>query len=354
MSGIIPTTTPRTQEENKNKVNFSSQHDTFQRSPHDKQNPYTMISRNLIRDESISPECRWFLIYLLSNAEGWVIRVPQIINHLKGRRNFGTKRIYKIVNEAIQAGYIQREFIYEKNLRRGCKYLVYENPTNSNNFSDVALYDVSASAAHKKYQEEKDILIRGKEILKEKEKPPLPPKGGEESASPPPKDFFASKEIPELVEYFISKLKELNPKMLEPDKKKWAREMDKLSRIDKRAVDEIKKMIDWAMNDSFWYKNILSPKKLRKQWDQLFLRMTEPKKVKEPDSQAVMTNKSLANEVLASMIKLNRYSEMKIYGSGVSIPHAKEFVKFDINPATFKLLLLKFLNLKEKIDGIRK
>jgi hypothetical protein len=40
-------------------------------------------------------------------------------------------------------------------------------------------------------------------------------------------------------------------------------------RIDKRPVAEIKEMIEWVQRDPFWWPNVLSPAKLRKQWDQL-------------------------------------------------------------------------------------
>lgn len=117
---------------------MSTLHETFSRCPHDKENPYTMISRDLIRDQTISPECRWLLIYLLSNKEGWNIHIRAIINHCKGM--MGRDKIYKIIKEAIAAGYILREEYFEnaeivkngkpivfKNLSR-FRYFVAESP----------------------------------------------------------------------------------------------------------------------------------------------------------------------------------------------------------------------------------
>jgi hypothetical protein len=99
---------------------------TIQRCPHDQQNPYTMIHNGLIRDGSISPDCRWLLIYLLSNSGNWVISVAQIINHLKP--HMAKQKVYNIVNEAIESGYMKRETIREGNRVKKIQYYVSETP----------------------------------------------------------------------------------------------------------------------------------------------------------------------------------------------------------------------------------
>jgi hypothetical protein len=98
------------------------QSNTFiQRCPHDKQNPYVMINRALIRDNSLSPECRWLLIYLLSNTDGWKIKVKQVVNHVKG--HIGRDRVYELFNEACDAGYMKREEGFGV-----CHYFISETP----------------------------------------------------------------------------------------------------------------------------------------------------------------------------------------------------------------------------------
>lgn len=99
---------------------------TIQRNPHDKENPYAQISRALIRDESISPDCRWLIIYLLSMKEGWRINAKQLIKHCKP--HMGRDRVYAILNEAIKAGYMKREEISIKGLMKTTYYLS-ESPT---------------------------------------------------------------------------------------------------------------------------------------------------------------------------------------------------------------------------------
>jgi hypothetical protein len=95
--------------------------DTIQRCPHDKENPYTMVSTALIRDASLSPECRWLLIYLLSNAPGWKIKVKQVAAHVKG--HIGRDRVRDLFNEACDAGYMRKEHVFGN-----YKYYISETP----------------------------------------------------------------------------------------------------------------------------------------------------------------------------------------------------------------------------------
>lgn len=238
--------------------------ETFQRCPHDRQNPYTMISRDLIRDQSISPNCRWLLIYLLSNSDGWEIRFDQLLDHVNGF--IGKQKLYKVIKEAVAAGYMKRDYNYEGNLRRGVIYYVSETPrflnnnnTDSNNFSDIPdsgipSFGIPKTGKHKK--EQSSLREEKKEHIKEK------------SASPPP----AADAAP-LCEHFLTKIKERNPNFKYPNMQKWILEMDRLLRIDKRDPNECKRVIDWVNQDSFWKANCLSPAKLREKYDTLVMQM---------------------------------------------------------------------------------
>jgi hypothetical protein len=52
---------------------------------------------------------------------------------------------------------------------------------------------------------------------------------------------------------------------------KWLSDMERLHRIDQRSWEQITKAIEWCQADDFWRGNIMSPGKLRKQYDQLRL-----------------------------------------------------------------------------------
>jgi len=71
-----------------------------------------------------------------------------------------------------------------------------------------------------------------------------------------------------------------DPRSKEPDFQKWAKEIDRLIRLDKRTPDEVERVIRFSQIDSFWLANIRSAKTLRNQFSQLFLKMSSQKKTR--------------------------------------------------------------------------
>ena len=67
-----------------------------------------------------------------------------------------------------------------------------------------------------------------------------------------------------------------NPNFKHDEKtaRRWAVDVDKMIRIDKRNPEQIKTVIKFAQSDSFWQSNILSGKKLREKYDQLLMKIT--------------------------------------------------------------------------------
>jgi len=51
----------------------------------------------------------------------------------------------------------------------------------------------------------------------------------------------------------------------------WSTHIDRMIRIDKIDPSEIIDVIEWAQDNDFWWKNILSTDKLRKQYDKLLI-----------------------------------------------------------------------------------
>lgn len=82
-----------------------------------------------------------------------------------------------------------------------------------------------------------------------------------------------------IVDYFISQLQKINRKIKCPktlsQKQKWAKEIDKLIRLDKRAKSEICQVIKFATADKFWCSNVLSTSALRKYYDRLVVKMSQ-------------------------------------------------------------------------------
>jgi len=73
----------------------------------------------------------------------------------------------------------------------------------------------------------------------------------------------------QLSQLLLLKILEHIPGYKLPDLQNWSEEMDLLIRVDKRPVEEIRAVILFAQIDPFWQSNILSVKKLRKQYDAL-------------------------------------------------------------------------------------
>ena len=99
---------------------------TIERCPHDSENPYAQILNEILRHKELSIEAIFLLSYLLSNDRKWKINISQIVNHLKGR--MGRSKVYKIINELIEFGYMEREIVKKGNLNNGCRYFISEKP----------------------------------------------------------------------------------------------------------------------------------------------------------------------------------------------------------------------------------
>lgn len=78
----------------------------------------------------------------------------------------------------------------------------------------------------------------------------------------------------ELSELLFSLILERKTDFKKPDIQRWAVHVDRMIRLDKRAPEQIEAVIRWCQKDDFWQNNILSAQKLRKQFDQLELKMT--------------------------------------------------------------------------------
>ena len=72
-----------------------------------------------------------------------------------------------------------------------------------------------------------------------------------------------------LAEWMFSRVLVINPSAKKPNPDNWANTVRLMREIDNRTHAEISGLFDWANKDSFWCSNILSPEKLRKQWDKL-------------------------------------------------------------------------------------
>ncbi|MFA5897998.1 MAG: hypothetical protein WC829_02675 [Hyphomicrobium sp.] len=71
-----------------------------------------------------------------------------------------------------------------------------------------------------------------------------------------------------LSEFFLGELQARYPNLKTPNMAAWAKDCDRLLRIDKRDPKDAEEVIRWMAGD-FWGTVILSPAKLREKWDQI-------------------------------------------------------------------------------------
>lgn len=69
--------------------------------------------------------------------------------------------------------------------------------------------------------------------------------------------------------WIFDKALTVNASLSEPNWVEWANTIRLMRLQDKRTHYEICELFKWANEDDFWQENILSPSKLRKQWDSL-------------------------------------------------------------------------------------
>ena len=79
-----------------------------------------------------------------------------------------------------------------------------------------------------------------------------------------------------------SHISKRNPEHKKPNLDEWAKHINRMIRHDKRNPEKIETVIDWCQADDFWQNNILSTQKLRKQYDQLVLKMGKPQTLEDP------------------------------------------------------------------------
>lgn len=91
-----------------------------------------------------------------------------------------------------------------------------------------------------------------------------------------------------LAKLLLEEIKQSNPNFKEPNINKWADDISKMRRIDKRTPEQIRYLITWTQHHDFWAANILSPAKLRKQFDTLVAQVRRDQNKKQGDTKGIV------------------------------------------------------------------
>lgn len=234
--------------------------------PNEPTQNYTIVPNALIRDSSISPNCRWLLTFLLSNKPGWVIRINQIWGHTEGF--LGRDVIYRLIKEAIKAGYIQRNEICEKTARGTLKrysYIISSTPKFKKVLRCPEIQDTDHPLPdlpfpENQYTEDQDAKeLLSKELLSKETTPSISPSFSEsaiasEVSAEKTSDERKSSEIPEEVKLLASKmlglLEKHNPDYRPPKNLLAFLKKVQLLMKDEHTAERILQVLDWALQDN--------------------------------------------------------------------------------------------------------
>ena len=106
-----------------------------------KENPYVMINKSCLNDVNLSWAAKGLHSYLLSLPDDWEIYVDELIKHTSAGRD----HTYRVVNELLEHGYMEKVQYRCEGKILGLNYTVFEVSTGENNakakISNVTLSD---------------------------------------------------------------------------------------------------------------------------------------------------------------------------------------------------------------------
>lgn len=74
------------------------------------------------------------------------------------------------------------------------------------------------------------------------------------------------------------------------EKEKWAVEIERMKRLDKRKEEEIKQALQYAIEDPFWKSNIRSAKKFREKFEVLYVQSQKRRKITDSSFTDMLQN----------------------------------------------------------------
>ena len=138
------------------------------------------------------------------------------------------------------------------------------------------------------------------------------------------KEKEISKEAKELAQLLKDRIKSHYPAFKEPNLDSWSKDMDKLLRIDKKAVSDARYVIIWACSDRFWQPHILSAKKLREKFDQLFLQSQNNAGKKIPPKEKIY-KENIPEQNVSERRHMQSFYALQIIAEGIK--NGEEYYK---------------------------
>lgn len=265
---------------------------SIRRSPSALRKNFTVLSNATLADARLSWEARGLLAYLISKPDHWVINIKHLA---KESPSASKQRLYRILNELENCGYLTQERVRDEKGRLGETERIVHEIVPNDDLSTGGFSTSGFSTSGFSTSGKSGDIVRTEEIVRTEDLERT------ENSSAPSSDGSDSNEVvaSEIVSPVVAKAR-LNPDVtrlchLLADllvengcrtpkvNDAWFSDMDKLIRIDKQPAEEVEHIIRWTQAHDFWRTNIMSPSKLRKQYDRLRLqaiadfRKTTPK-----------------------------------------------------------------------------
>lgn len=123
-----------------------------------KNNPYTIIRADTLKDRGLSWRATGLLAYLLSMPDDWEVHIAELAHH----KTDGARSLRAGIKELMEAGYIVRETIREGNRIKEWRYTVYE----SSALTDIPFEPVATTAIESKTLLCYSVQVQGEQVQK--------------------------------------------------------------------------------------------------------------------------------------------------------------------------------------------
>ena len=216
--------------------------------------------------------CAWLPIQeSIDNAKAR--RIKNTEDGKRGGRPEIPQEIQQAVCEDLQAGMTQKEIAAKYDIAQSSISYIkkevfdkeYQKPdANIENLDVDVDVDVNDNG---------DGNGNGNEIVSPPEEP-----DGDVNPAPIKKTQIIPEQAERLAHLLYDRHRQVDPHFTTSQKhiEQWARDIEKLNRIDKRSYEDIEKVIRWAKTaGNFWCPNIISGSKLREKYPQVFLQMQQ-------------------------------------------------------------------------------
>lgn len=205
--------------------------------------------------------------------------------------NLSKGRISKIINLLVKKGYLTTDFSYHSEIRKvekrkikvciegGC--LGPQNADfkviNNQGYSHKQPYPLVANDQDIKYIYKINYNNSSSQLSETEKNQKIEKLKVDDEAIKSTKKFESDSKPYKLALYLEDCIRFNEPKFpqSEQQRQRWAKDIDRMLRIDKIDPDEAAAVIAWSQKDSFWRSNILSGKKLREKYPQLLMKMNQ-------------------------------------------------------------------------------